>query len=492
MSSCRIEARLSRPWALPILLGLAVFVSACAGPELKAATPAPKPAQSGAVGGAAAPRLIIVSPADGATVVGPAVTINGLGPIGGQVTRDVPLAPDDHVAIRPDGTWTMIVRLGTGRQQLTFRIDDDRATERQLNLVVVEGGSSAAPFLPSPTAAPPAAAPSSPPPAATPFEVVWPPDGTIVGDYEWTLLGRAPAGAEVSYSCGLFCGTGTTADAFGRWSLVVGKLKYNEMTALELRSGDRTIVHHLGYGTVPRATQIAIPNLAGTAGAAVPELEVVDVHLYAYRLSAGPDDRSSNYGAQVIVTVRNHSPGPIALAALGSGIESAFEVLDVDGAPPRSTSGGELVPFPQFLGPGEAGYLVGEVRPDGYYDETSLRSTRLALAYDYVPSIPSGANATVETVEPVKFDYGYRATGRFAGAVQEQAYRVLVLALDAGGKPISFAVDAHTAAQGANRTRLQAPPNFEACCLRALGAAPKHLLGIAYQMLDVKTAGSGY
>lgn len=90
-------------------------------------------------GSAAAPSALIVgltieSPRDGQIVASKDVTVIGLAPPGLSVTRDVSLGLDQHATADGTGHWAINVGLDQGENKLTFRIGDDRSTERQIRV----------------------------------------------------------------------------------------------------------------------------------------------------------------------------------------------------------------------------------------------------------------------------------------------------------------------------------------------------------------------
>ena len=151
--------------------------AATAGPASPSATPAASPtpapvsaaptaAPTTAATSTAVPAaLAITSHRSGDTVATSRVTVSGTGPPGATIVRDVSLAPDDHVAVGPDGRWAIEVSLSAGSNTLRFRVGDDKSTEQDLVLVYSP---------PAPTPEPAASKPDPTPdltPEPTPFSL---------------------------------------------------------------------------------------------------------------------------------------------------------------------------------------------------------------------------------------------------------------------------------------------------------------------------------
>jgi len=79
--------------------------------------------------------LDFTSPADGQTVTAQAILVTGTAPPGARVVRDIANAPDQSVRAGADGRWSMRVALKRGKNLLRFRIGDETATERTLEVV---------------------------------------------------------------------------------------------------------------------------------------------------------------------------------------------------------------------------------------------------------------------------------------------------------------------------------------------------------------------
>jgi len=96
-------------------------------------SPAPLPSPT-AGSSLPAAGLVILEPADGATVPDRIVVVRGLAQPGSTVTRDVPMWFDEHVVADSRGRWSFAVGLNDGENVLTFRAGDDTSTERILTL----------------------------------------------------------------------------------------------------------------------------------------------------------------------------------------------------------------------------------------------------------------------------------------------------------------------------------------------------------------------
>jgi zinc-ribbon domain len=78
--------------------------------------------------------LTIQSPQDGQAVATKDVTVVGLAPPGLTVTRDISFGLDQHATADGTGHWAINVGLQEGRNELVFRIGDDRSTEKRLRV----------------------------------------------------------------------------------------------------------------------------------------------------------------------------------------------------------------------------------------------------------------------------------------------------------------------------------------------------------------------
>jgi hypothetical protein len=77
---------------------------------------------------------VITEPKDGTSVREAVVIVRGLAMPGVTVTRDIPLWFDEHTTADGAGQWSFAVRLEAGKNTLVFRIGDDEATARTLQL----------------------------------------------------------------------------------------------------------------------------------------------------------------------------------------------------------------------------------------------------------------------------------------------------------------------------------------------------------------------
>jgi hypothetical protein len=102
--------------------------------------------ESGGPGGSSAPGasflappppivgLSILSPTDGQAVAAPEVTVIGTAPPGVSITQDISLGLDQHATTDGTGHWAIKVGLNEGDNKLTFRIGDDRSTEKSIRV----------------------------------------------------------------------------------------------------------------------------------------------------------------------------------------------------------------------------------------------------------------------------------------------------------------------------------------------------------------------
>ncbi len=79
--------------------------------------------------------ITFLSPADGATVTTKTIVVQGTGPAGSRIVRDISNAPDKSLRVAADGTWSMEIKLRSGLNSLRFRVDDEKVTTRTLQVV---------------------------------------------------------------------------------------------------------------------------------------------------------------------------------------------------------------------------------------------------------------------------------------------------------------------------------------------------------------------
>jgi hypothetical protein len=102
-----------------------------------------------AAGGDASP-FRITSPLDGATVQTLTVVVTGRAPAGTIVVHDISLQADQHVAARPDGSWSIGVALSEGENALTFRMGNDRSTAQTIHVTRESASPDVAVVTPTP------------------------------------------------------------------------------------------------------------------------------------------------------------------------------------------------------------------------------------------------------------------------------------------------------------------------------------------------------
>ena len=94
-----------------------------------------QPGESQVAPSAAIVGMTILSPRDGDVVASKEVTVIGLAPPGLTITRDVSFGLDSHASADGTGHWAINVGLNEGRNDLVFRIGDDRSTEQRLRVI---------------------------------------------------------------------------------------------------------------------------------------------------------------------------------------------------------------------------------------------------------------------------------------------------------------------------------------------------------------------
>ena len=98
--------------------------------------PGDQPAPGGTLAAPAPPivGLTILSPSDGQAVAAAELTVIGTAPPGVSITQDISFGLDQHASVDGTGHWAIKVGLNEGDNKLTFRIGDDRSTERTVRV----------------------------------------------------------------------------------------------------------------------------------------------------------------------------------------------------------------------------------------------------------------------------------------------------------------------------------------------------------------------
>jgi hypothetical protein len=121
-------------------------------------------------------QLTVYPPAQGTTVTTDRVTVSGIAPAGSRIVQDISWAPDQDTTADQSGRWSMFVSLKEGKNDLTFRVGDDKGSAQYLTLTYdPHGGLPSAAVAPAtgtptpqPTVAPTPAPTATPTPIATP------------------------------------------------------------------------------------------------------------------------------------------------------------------------------------------------------------------------------------------------------------------------------------------------------------------------------------
>ena len=114
-----------------VVFGLVIRPQSGAAPSGSGSPAAPGgPAQTAAL----IVGLSILSPTDGQVVATKDVTVIGLAPPGLTITRDVSFGLDQHATADGTGHWAINVSLNGGDNKLTFRLGDDRSTEKEIRV----------------------------------------------------------------------------------------------------------------------------------------------------------------------------------------------------------------------------------------------------------------------------------------------------------------------------------------------------------------------
>ena len=122
--------------ALIVLVGL-IILGILPRPQLGGSPGSGGQAVPGAAsGGPAAPIIgfTILSPADGQAVASKDVVVIGTAPTGLTITQDISFGLDQHDTTDGTGHWAIKVGLNEGDNKLTFRIGDDRSTEKSIRV----------------------------------------------------------------------------------------------------------------------------------------------------------------------------------------------------------------------------------------------------------------------------------------------------------------------------------------------------------------------
>jgi hypothetical protein len=78
--------------------------------------------------------LVFLNPVDCQLVADDPIVIRGQAPPGSRIVRDISLGPDAGAIASASGTWEIEVDLGEYENEFTFRIGDDRTTQRTIRL----------------------------------------------------------------------------------------------------------------------------------------------------------------------------------------------------------------------------------------------------------------------------------------------------------------------------------------------------------------------
>ena len=159
---------------------------------------------------------------------------------------------------------------------------------------------------------------------------------------------------------------------------------------------------------------------------ATPAATLTRIHqlVYAWKQEFGD---YTNY--QVIVSLENSGGGWAEV----SGFDSDYQVLDADGG--LTTTGSFIYAFPEFIGPGETGYLIADGIEEGA-DPATFASIEADGRYD-VADEPD-VTFTIDELNLVKHAYeaGYTATGFVTATGDVTDAGIAVVCLDAEGKPL--------------------------------------------------------
>ena len=154
---------------------------------------------------------------------------------------------------------------------------------------------------------------------------------------------------------------------------------------------------------------------------------------------------------QVIVSVTNDGDGPIDPDVLGRGQQTLAHLVDPDGADlPGGDARVALHAVPAVLGPGEAGYLIGDFEVGEAAERVSGARVEVNAA-----SREKGTPVSVEAFELVEGSDGVGASGRLEWDGEGTAV-ARAIALGPDGVPLGYLATSEVR---------YAPGEFEMCCL---------------------------
>lgn len=159
---------------------------------------------------------------------------------------------------------------------------------------------------------------------------------------------------------------------------------------------------------------------------ATPVATLTRVHQLVYAWGQEFGDYT-NY--QVIVSLENSGGGWAEV----SGFDSDFQVLDADGG--LTATGSFIYAFPEFIGPGETGYLIADGIEEAA-DPATFASVEADGRFD-VADEPD-VSFTFDEINLVKhsYDAGYTATGFVTATGDVTDAGIAVVCVDAEGKPL--------------------------------------------------------
>ena len=183
----------------------------------------------------------------------------------------------------------------------------------------------------------------------------------------------------------------------------------------------------------------------GACSAAVDAIAVGEATVVTW---PGPDGTTLG---QVIVSIRNVGEGPIDPDVLGRGRLTQAHLLDADDSDlPGGDARVQLHAVPSVLGPGEAGYLIGDFAVAEPPDGVGGARVEVNSAAAELPT-----PVTVEDFELVDGPDGVGAQGRLDWDGEGTAV-ARAIALDADGRAVGYLATSEV---------LYAPGEFTMCCL---------------------------
>ena len=181
-------------------------------------------------------------------------------------------------------------------------------------------------------------------------------------------------------------------------------------------------------GGSPTATQGS--DFAATPGAQSSAAGLAVVKTFVLTNGNGP--------VEIVVSVINRGNLPVKL-----GAAETFTLLAKDGS---DLATGKLVPMPQYLAPGDNGYLGGWTSDVAPADIANVGAAEPHLSATEVGAIPQSLTDSQDTAIKADANNHAYATGtvKNTGSATDATGIVCVVLLDGSGNPLGWLEDDHT------------------------------------------------